>query len=66
MRACAWTDFAGNALLIVAADDPVRPGVVGNRVEIGVDVGLERKRIPRGIKQRKIQWQVETAAAPPP
>ena len=56
-------ELAGDAVLVMSADDPVRPSPLRNCVEVGVDRPLQRKRIPRGIEEDKVQGQMKQRTA---
>src|SRR3954452_5729912 len=47
-------------MLVVSADNPVRPRALGDRVEIGIDRCLKRSSVPRAVQKRKVQRQMHS------
>src|SRR5439155_10383813 len=54
------SQLAGDAVLVMSADHPVRPALIGNRVEVSIHRRLERMRIPGAVQKCKVQRQMHS------
>src|SRR5215210_3201418 len=54
------SNLAGNTVLVVAADDPVGPRPLGDRIQVRIDGRLKRMRIPGAVQKRKVERQMHS------
>src|SRR4051812_21592293 len=50
-------------MLVMTTDHKIGPGTFWDGIEVSVDRRLERDRVPFGVEQREVQWQVQAGFA---
>src|SRR4051812_38028883 len=50
-------------MLVMTTDHKIGPGTFWDGIEVSVDRRLKRDRVPFGVEQREVQWQVQARLA---